>query len=330
MIAFIILCYSALYLLIFGKLKLLQKNARNIGVFAGIGIVLIGAVVFSWYTFSPMSPDARMGRYVIPIVPSVKGHVQSVDIVAMAPVEKGQVLFKIDPSQYQFAVDKLNAQVQQYQAQLKLAQVNLGRAKQLLKTRAGAQVDVDIWQAEKDVAASAIEVAKAQLADALWQLDETEVRAPYDGFVPNLQLRPGNFVTTFPIASPMAFVSTEVSDIAVSFSQSAIRRAKVGDAVEIVFTMRPGVVYAGKIITLSKVSSQAQFTASSQLPSMNGAPVTDRWFVRAQLNDKAVARDIPQGAAGTLAIYTDAGKPVHIISKVALRMKAWLGYLTAP
>jgi membrane fusion protein (multidrug efflux system) len=33
------------------------------------------------------------------------------------------------------------------------------------------------------------------------------------------------------------------------------------------------------------------------------------------------------GAGGTVAIYTDHGKPVHIISKVAIRMKKWLLYV---
>ena len=48
------------------------------------------------------------------------------------------------------------------------------------------------------------------------------------------------------------------------------------------------------------------------------------------LDDEEVARSLSQGAGGTVAIYTDAGKPVHVISKVAMRMNAWLNYLTSP
>ena len=39
---------------------------------------------------------------------------------------------------------------------------------------------------------------------------------------------------------------------------------------------------------------------------------------------------VPQGAGGTVAVYTRSGKPVHIISKVVMRMQAWLAYLTSP
>lgn len=330
MIAFIIICYSALYLLVFGKLKLLQKSTKNISAFIGFGVVLIASIVFSWYTYSPISADARMGRYIIPIVPNVKGHVDEVLIEAMAPVKKDQVLFTIDDSQYRFAVERLEAQIEQHQAQKKLADINYQRALKLVKTQAAAQVDVDIWQAEKDVAQAAIEVAQAQLADAQWQLEETQVRAPYDGYVPNLQLRPGNYVTSIPMASSMAFVSEELSELVVSFSQSAIRRIEVGNEIEISFATRPGQVYSGRITLLAKVSAQAQFTASSQLPSMTGAPATDRWIARVTLDDAEVSKSIPQGAGGMLAVYTNSGKPVHIISRVALRMSAWMNYLTAP
>ena len=81
MIAFISLCYASLYLLLFNKLGLLKKTVGNICAFAGVGVVMIGAIVFMWYTFSPISSDARVFRYVIPIVPNVKGQVVDVPIV---------------------------------------------------------------------------------------------------------------------------------------------------------------------------------------------------------------------------------------------------------
>ena len=78
------------------------------------------------------------------------------------------------------------------------------------------------------------------------------------------------------------------------------------------------------------IGSQAQLSASGQLPSLTGAPANDRWAVLIELDDDAFARSMAQGAGGTVAIYTDKGKPVHVISKVALRITAWLGYLTSP
>ena len=247
MIAFITICYASLYLLIFNKLGLLKKTPGNISAFAGVGVLLIAAIIFMWHTFAPMSSDARMFRYIIPIVPNVKGQVVDVPIQAMQPLAKGDTLFRIDPVPYEFAVRQLEAQVERQQAELRLAEVNVERAQSLLKVQAAALVDLDIWTAKMDAAAAAIEGSEAQLDNATWQLEKTEVTAPYDGYVVNLQLRPGNYVTTVPLASPMAFVSREINTILASFSQSAIRRIAVGDEAEVVFTNIPGQTFSGKV-----------------------------------------------------------------------------------
>lgn len=330
MIVILILFYSSFYFLFFEKAQWLKKTTRNISIFSGVGVVLIASVIFSWYTFSPISGDARVVRYVIPIVPNVKGQVLDVYVEPMTPIKKGSKLFQIDPSLYQFNVKKLQAQIEQFKAQKKLAEINLARANSLVKTNAIAQSDVDTWQANKDIAVASINSTQASLDSAIWQLDETIVRAPHDGFVPNLQLRPGNYVTTIPLASSMAFVSDESSDIVASFSQSSIRRVDAGDEVEITFNTIPGKVFSGKIEKVIKVSSQAQLTATSTLPTLTGAPINDRWGVRVSLDDEAFATTLPQGAAGTLAVYTSEGKGLHVISKVTLRIKAWLAYLTSP
>jgi multidrug resistance efflux pump len=216
MIAFISLCYASLYVLIFNKLGLLKKTVGNICAFAGVGVVLIGAIVFMWYTFSPISGDARMFRYIIPIVPNVRGEVVDVPIQALQKLERDDTLFQIDPEPYEITVSQLEAQVRRYQADLRLAEINLQRATKLLEVQSAAQIDVDIWTANVDAARAGIDEVQAQLDNARWQLKETTVRAPFAGYVVNLQLRPGNVVTTVPLASSMAFVSDEANPIMAS------------------------------------------------------------------------------------------------------------------
>jgi multidrug resistance efflux pump len=329
-IAFISICYGCLYFLVFNKLGLLKKTVGNICAFAGVGVVMIGAIVFMWYTFSPMSGDARMFRYIIPIVPEVRGEVVSVPIEAMKTVQAGDTLFQIDPEPFEISIRQLEAQVRRHQAELKLAEINMERAAKLLKVQSAAQIDLDTWTANRDAAQASIDAASAQLDNAHWQLKESTVVAPYEGYVVNLQLRPGSIVTTVPLASPMAFVSSESNVILSSFSQSAIRHIAVGDSVDVVFSNIPGKTFSGKVIRVVAVGSQSQLSASGQLPTLTGAPVIDRWAVIAELDDEEFAKNLPQGAAATMAVYTSKGKPVHVISKVAMRMSAWLGYLTSP
>lgn len=284
-------------MLIFNKLGLLKKSAGNIAAFAGVGVTMIGAIVFMWYTYSPMSNDGRLFRYIVPVVPNVRGEVVEVPINGLETISAGETLFRIDPEPYEITVRQLEAQVERHQAEYRLARTNVERARELVKVQSAAKIDLDTWTANMEVAEAAVKAASAQLDYA-----ETNVTAPYEGYVLNLQLRPGSVVTTVPLAAPMAFVSYETNSILASFSQSAIRRVAVGDNAEIVFTNLPGQTFPGRVDRIVAAGSTSQMTASSALPALTGAPASDRWGVIIELDDQAFAKSLPQGAGGTVAV----------------------------
>ena len=168
-----------------------MKSARNIAIFIGVGVVLIGAIVFMWLTFAPTSPDARMFQFVIQIVPNVKGTVVEVPVEPYVRVEKGTVLFRIDPVPYQAAVDQAEAVLLKADAQKRRARIEVDRNTELVKQSAAAQRELDRWTAQLDEINASIQSLDAQLTNARWQLEQTVVRAPHKGFVFNLQVRPG-------------------------------------------------------------------------------------------------------------------------------------------
>jgi multidrug resistance efflux pump len=208
MIAFLTICYSLVYLIVFNKLKLLKKSAANISAFVGVGVLLIGSIVFMWYTFAPIANDARLFRFVIPIVPNVKGQVVEVPVKGMQQIVKGDVIYRIDPTPYQHAVNELVAAVDEVNAQKQLAQTQVNRALELVKTQSAAQVDLDQWTADLEVLKASEIRTRAQLANANWQLQETVVRAPNDGYVANLQVRPGTYVSNIVLAAALTFISS--------------------------------------------------------------------------------------------------------------------------
>lgn len=330
MIAFLVICYSVFYWLFFIKLKLFSKSARNISVFVGVGVVLIGSVVFMWLTFAPTTKDGRMFQYVIQIVPNVKGRVVEVPVEPLVSLNEGDVLYRIDPTPYQASVDQLEASIDQIEAQQRRAEIEVDRNRKLVKSSAGAQRDLDRWTASLDEAKATVRSLEAQLRGAQWQLDETVVRAPSAGYVFNLQVRPGTYVTSIPLAASMTFISDEAHEVVASFSQSAGRRVQVGDAAEVVFARVPGRVFSGKVKLVLNATGTAQLAPSGELPILTGAPSGGRYAVRIVLDDPGTDTLIPQGAGGTVAVYTQSGKPVHIITKVVMRMQAWFAYLTSP
>jgi multidrug resistance efflux pump len=330
MIAFLAICYSAFYWLLFVKLELLAKSPRNISIFVGVGVALIGGIVFMWLTFAPTTKDGRMFQYVIQIVPNVKGQVVEVPVEPLVPLATGDVLYRIDPTPYQAAVDQLTASIDKFTAQQQRARIEVDRTQKLVKRGAGAQKELDRWTASLDEASATIRSLKAQLRAAQWQLDETVVRAPGAGYIFNLQVRPGTYVTSVPLAASMTFISDEVREVLASFSQSAGRHVQPGDLAEVVFSRVPGRVFRGKVSAVMNGTGTAQLAPSGELPVLTGQPAVGRYPFRVILEDEDADALIPQGAGGTVAVYTQRGKPVHIITKVVMRMQAWLGFLTNP
>jgi len=329
MIAFISLIYASFYFLIFGK-GIVKKSARNMSIFVGVGIVLIGSIVFVWLTAAPNTKDGRVFQYVIPIVPNVSGQVIEVPAKPLVPMSEGDVIFKLEPLPYQAAVDRLTASIDQANAQRRLAQIEVERNVGLVKKTAAAQRDLDRWRAELDGANAAIKSLEAQLANAQWELEQTVVRAPHDGYIVNLQLRPGAAARSFAATPAGTFISDEGKEVVASFSQSSIRKIQPGDPAEMVFALIPGEVFAGTVTHVVKATGTAQLTVSGTIPVFTGAPAAGRYVIRVMLDDPEVLDRLPQGASCSVAAYTNMGKPFHVISKVMMRMNAWMAYLTSP
>ena len=329
MIAFLILIYASFYFLVFGK-GLVKKNARNISIFVGVGVVVIGAIVFMWLTYAPTTKDGRTFQYVVQVVPNVSGPVTEVTADALVPLKEGDTLFKIDPTQYQAAVDQLEASIKRAEAQKQLADIQVTRSEGLVKRSAGSQQELDTWLATRDEAIASIASLEAQLSNASWQLNETTVRAPSDGYVINRQIRPGTRVVTLPATAPMTFVSTEGTQIVASLSQSSVRYVQPDNTVEVVFASLPGKVYTGKVVAIAYATGEAQLAPSGLIPSFTGQPIQGRRALRIELDDQSVISEMGQGAQTFVAVYTQKGKPFHVITKVLVRMQAWLGFLTNP
>ena len=329
MIAFISLIYGSFYFLVFGT-GFVKKSTRNLSIFVGVGVVLVGGVIFAWLTVAPTTKDGRVFQYVIPIVPDVAGEVVEVPVEPLVLVNEGDVLFRIDPAPFEAAVARFEASSEQAEAQKRLAQIEVERNAGLVQRSAAAQRDLDRWRAELDGANAAIKSLEAQLQDARWDLDQTTVRAPHSGTVVNLQLRPGAAARSFVGSPVMSFVSDEHKEIVASFSQSSVRKIQPGNTAEMQFALIPGEVFAGTVTHVVRATGTAQVAVSGNIPVLTGEPAAGRYVVRIAIDDPAVLARLPQGAGCTVAVYASSGKALHVISKIVMRMSAWTAYLTSP
>lgn len=310
MILFLTLCYIALLVV------LIKVGVVPLNTFTKTSPVLFSLLLFV-LLFIPMgffapSGDAIVLKHSIQIVPNVAGIVTEVAVEPYTPVKKGDLLFRIYKRPYQAAVDAL-------QAQLKLAERRLQQAQTLAERRAGSVFEVEAAETQ-------VESLKAQLDNAEFNLESTEVLAPADGHVTSLALRPGSMLMAAPFTVAMALVDDSETAVVVSIHQNNLRHVAPGQEAEVVFKVKPGRVYKGTVEHVVADLATGQVTPGGTLP-VPGQIMPAPYFVRVRLDDEEVARSLPTGAVGIAAIYTGEFEVSYMIRRVMMRMDAWLAYI---
>jgi multidrug resistance efflux pump len=181
-------------------------------------------------------------------------------------------------------------------------------------------------QAQVKVSQAAADTTRAQLENARWNLEQTVVRAPSDGIVVNVQLRPGYFVAGMPFNEVMTFVEHEYQIFAL-FAQNELHQVAPGNEVEIALNTYPGRIVKAHVDSIIWAQSQGQVDDTGELPktTMNVPP--GRFPVKLIVAEHDKDLFLAAGARGAAAIYTDHLSMIHIIRKVLLRVSGYLNYV---
>ncbi len=152
----------------------------------------------------------------------------SIDVIARVPgflikkyfnegdfVKKGQLLFQIDPREYQLSVNNSRAAVNQYSALYTNAQQEWNRANALVKEDLISRSDVDSSLATRNQNKALLDAANQQLELAKVNLSYTSIKSPIDGRIGKVNITEGNYVT----ATSGALVNvSSISPVYVSFN----------------------------------------------------------------------------------------------------------------
>ena len=134
-------------------------------------------------------------KYSVDLVARVSGFLSQKYFKEGAFVKKGQLLFKIDPREYELEVNNARASVQQYEALLTNAQQELDRANALIKEDLISRSDVDQSLAVRNQNRALLEAAKQQYELARVNLSYTDIKSPIDGRIGKVNITEGNYVT---------------------------------------------------------------------------------------------------------------------------------------
>ena len=177
-------------------MKTLTKKLSRTATTLVLVILAFIAIFRAWvyYTESPWTRDARFSADVVAIAPDVAGLITNVNIHDNQLVKKDQILFTIDQPRYKKALEQAEADVAYYQVLAQEKRQEAGRRNRL-GVQAMSREEID--QSNNVLQTVLHQLAKAQATRDLAKLDleRTVIRAPSDGWVTNLNVYAGEFIT---------------------------------------------------------------------------------------------------------------------------------------
>ncbi|MBE0647306.1 MAG: efflux RND transporter periplasmic adaptor subunit [Bacteroidales bacterium] len=124
----------------------------------------------------------------------VEGYLENWSFREGSIVQKGQVLFTIEKSEYINSLDFAQADLANKEAAWQYAQLNVARLRPLVATNAISQNDFDVAVTEEKQAKAAVASGEASLQQAKLNLSYTTISSPITGYIGAVQVRPGNLV----------------------------------------------------------------------------------------------------------------------------------------
>ena len=243
--------------------------------------------------------------------PRVSGYIASVNFTEGSDVNKGDVLFVIDPRPYQAERDRAQAQLAQARSQLTLARSERDRATSLLAQHAISQEEFDTRTAGREQAEANVAAAQAALDTAALNLTWTRVTAPISGRISRALVTSGNLVTsgqtllTTLVSLDPIYVSFDGDEqVYLKYSKLARTRgtAEAGNPVRVGLADESGYPHQGVMVFLDNALDPATGTIRSRARLDNHAgQFTPGLFARVQLlgNRKHDAVLINDSAVGT-------------------------------
>jgi membrane fusion protein, multidrug efflux system len=258
---------------------LLSKRGLAIfGILALIALIAAGYAYWRHETLYPSTDNAQVQANVIQIAPLVTGVVTEVKVLEYADVKAGDVLVQIDPAPFESA--------------LKLAQGRLAVAQQQAQGAAGPQA----------VAAKGnVEQAQAAVAQAQTELDHATIKAPVDGTVGKVRIRPGDIAKAGMSVFPLVDTSTWWVDA--NFKETDLSQIKPGQSATVTVDQYPSKELSGKVEAISRASSSAFSLMPSENATGSWVKVVQRFPVRIALSLKS--DDPPMGVGASASVTID-------------------------
>jgi RND family efflux transporter MFP subunit len=279
-----------------------------------IAIVLIACLVLRslWihYKLEPWTRDGRVRADVVQIAPDVSGLVAEVRVHDDESVKAGDILFVIDRARFQLAVDQAKATRNSLRIQLDQAYREDKRDKSL-----GSLVSAEVVEQSRskiEQLQASIAQSDATLAQAELNLERTEIKAPVDGVVTNLDLRPGNYANAG--RACIALIDSGSLHVVGYFEETKLANVAVGDEVQMQL-MGDDKTFTGHVASIAggieeRDRAVGQRNLANVTPTFNWVRLAQRIPVRVAIDKAPADVKLIVGRTATVTV-------VHADKKVA-------------
>ncbi len=212
---------------------------------------------------------------------------------------------------------EFQAQDRQNQYETSLAQLNVAKAAQ---QSARLAMDSEIGGVNTTVAQ-----IQAQLEDANWELSQTTIRAPADGYVTVVALSVGD--RALQARSVMSFIVENEIIIVGMFSQNGFQTIKLGAPVDIVFDNAPGRIYHAKITAIPKGVGQGQVAVSGTLARTNAIGGASAFPAEISVPDEMSRDSLRLGMSGNATAFAENAGVIGLLASILVWISAYTAYL---
>jgi multidrug resistance efflux pump len=212
---------------------------------------------------------------------------------------------------------QFQGQDRQNQYETTLAQLNVAKAAQ---QSAKLAMDSEIGGVNTTVAQ-----IQAQLEDASWELSQTTVRAPADGYVTVVALTVGDRALAHQSALSL-IVENEITIVGM-FSQNGFQTIKIGAPVDIVFDNAPGRIYHAKIIGIPKGVGQGEIAVSGTLAKTNAIGGTSVFPAVISIPDEMSHDTLRLGMSGNATAFAENAGVIGLLASILVWISAYTAYL---
>lgn len=228
--------------------------------------VLAAMVIWDYYVAAPWTRDGSIRAQVANVAPQVSGQITEIRVVDNQYVHQGDVLYVIDPFDFQVALDTDKAQLRQKAADLQVKRVQAER-RQHLTDLATTVEEQQIYVGNATQAQAVFEAAQQQVEQAEINLKRTQVRSPVNGYVTNLLLRVGDYA--YAGTTNISVIDADSYWIDGYFEETKMAHVCIGDRAEAqLMGYRDPIV--GQIQSVTRGISVSNAAPSTQgLPNVN-------------------------------------------------------------